>query len=383
VDASDALVFLVVFIGRLGIPLFIFRYPLPAILAAMVLDAADQTIFQQFTNLNLDNYQSYDKALDIYYLSVAYIATLRNWTNLFAFETGRFLWYYRLVGVTAFELSQWRPLLLIFPNTFEYFFDWYEAVRTKWNPIRLTRRHVIGAAAFIWIFIKLPQEYWIHIAKLDTTDLIKEDILGVPVDTPWGEAISENLWVIPVLLAVVAAIWLAIRWVRPRLPEADWPLTFDADKHRDAGLRVDQRPVLERVPYNGLLEKIALLSLVTVIFSQVLPSSDVSVLQIVVGVAVIITANAFVSEWFARRGTHWRSILTEFAAMAVINLAIALLYVLIVPSFDGEIQFRGILFLVLLLTLIVTLYDRYRPVHDQRFAGRRDTSGADRARDAG
>ena len=47
---------------------------------------------------------------------------------------------------------------------------------------------VLGAAAFIWIFIKLPQEYWIHVAQLDTTDLIKEDILGVPSDTPWGEA---------------------------------------------------------------------------------------------------------------------------------------------------------------------------------------------------
>ena len=49
-------------------------------------------------------------------------------------------------------------------------------------------------AAFIWIFIKLPQEWWIHIAQLDFTDFMKEDVFGVAVDTSWGDAIGENLW---------------------------------------------------------------------------------------------------------------------------------------------------------------------------------------------
>ncbi len=139
---SDGLIFVIVVLARFLIPLGIPRFPLPSIIVAMILDAADQTIFQQSTDLNLDGYQSYDKALDIYYLAIAYISTLRNWTNVSGYAAARFLWYYRLVGVTAFELTQWRPLLLIFPNTFEYFFDWFEAVRTKWNPIRLTSRHI-------------------------------------------------------------------------------------------------------------------------------------------------------------------------------------------------------------------------------------------------
>jgi hypothetical protein len=54
------------------------RYPFPGVVIALVLDAIDQTIFQQFTNLNLDGYQGYYKALDIYYLTLTYIATLRN-----------------------------------------------------------------------------------------------------------------------------------------------------------------------------------------------------------------------------------------------------------------------------------------------------------------
>ena len=147
--------------------------PLPAIIACLLLDGVDQSIFQAFTNLPLDGYQSYDKALDIYYLTVAYIATLRNWTNLLAFRVSRFLLYYRLVGVVLFELTGLRALLLLFPNTFEYFFIWYEAVRLWWNPRRLSRVAVITAAAAIWIVIKLPQEYWIHIFQGDVTDTLK------------------------------------------------------------------------------------------------------------------------------------------------------------------------------------------------------------------
>ena len=94
----------------------------------------DQTIFQLFTTLNLEGYQSYDKALDVYYLTIAYLSTLRNWKNLFGFELDRFLFYYRILGVALFELTQLRPLLVIFPNTFEYFFIFYEAVRLRWDP---------------------------------------------------------------------------------------------------------------------------------------------------------------------------------------------------------------------------------------------------------
>jgi hypothetical protein len=151
------LVFWIVAVARFLVPLSIPRFPLPGILASLVLDAVDQTIFQQFPGLDLSIYQGYDKALDIYYLSIAYISTLRNWKNLFAFQVSRFLFYWRLVGVVLFELTQLRPLLLIFPNTFEYFFIFYEAYRLRWDPRWMSKKLVIGTAAFIWILIKLPQ----------------------------------------------------------------------------------------------------------------------------------------------------------------------------------------------------------------------------------
>ena len=86
---SDELIFIAVCLLRLGIPLLIPRFPLPAIVAALVIDAADQTIFQNNTDLNLDGYQGYDKALDVYYLTIAYVSTIRNWADPFAFRVGQ------------------------------------------------------------------------------------------------------------------------------------------------------------------------------------------------------------------------------------------------------------------------------------------------------
>src|SRR3954452_24403577 len=120
-DAGTTVAFLIVVGARFLVPLFIPRFPLPAILVALVLDGIDQTIFQTM-GFDPPGYQGYDKAMDVYYLSIAYLSTLRNWTSPGAVAVGRALFFYRLVGVVAFELTDWRPLLMIFPNTFEYFF---------------------------------------------------------------------------------------------------------------------------------------------------------------------------------------------------------------------------------------------------------------------
>ena len=49
----------------------------------------------------------------------------------------QFLYYYRMIGVVAFELTQNRTILFIFPNTFEYFFLFVELVRLGWNTDRM------------------------------------------------------------------------------------------------------------------------------------------------------------------------------------------------------------------------------------------------------
>ncbi len=377
-DATNLAVFVTIVALRIGVPLAIPRYPLPSIIAALIIDAADQTIFQLFTTLNLDGYQSYDKALDIYYLAIAYTATMRNWANIYGFRVSRFLWYYRLVGVTAFELTQWRPLLLIFPNTFEYFFIWYEAVRTRWNPVRMAHKTILIAAALIWIFIKLPQEYWIHIAQLDTTDFIKEDILGVSVDTSWGDAISQNLWVIPVLAIVIGGLVIAFRKLWPKLPPADWRFTMDANEHADLNDQPADAPVHRRLDLHVVFEKIVLIGLIAIIFANILPGVGSNVFRVALAVAVIVTANTVISTWLARRGRTWSTVATQFGATALINLVIALLWIALVnDEQDAEASIRVLIFFVLILSLIITFYDRYRPIYEQRVALASNNRGVD------
>src|SRR4051794_1761949 len=191
------LVFLCVIGGRFVLPLLIPRYPLPAVIACLVLDGVDQSIFQAF-GYDPPGYQSYDKAMDVFYLAIAYLATMRNWQNLGAFHVGRFLFFYRLVGAFVFEMTHVRAVLLIFPNTFEYFFIAYEAIRTRWSPLAYALRWWIGLAAAIWVFVKLPQEYWLHVAELDVTDTLRDYWWAWPV-------------LIVLVLAAAAFLWFVAR----------------------------------------------------------------------------------------------------------------------------------------------------------------------------
>lgn len=362
--SSDELIFLIVVAARLGIPLLIFRYPLPAIFAALVIDAADQTIFQQYTDLDLTGYQGYDKALDVYYLSIAYLSTFRNWRDPFAARVAQLLWYYRLVGVVAFELTQVRALLLIFPNTFEYFFIAYEVVRLAWNPERLTHRRVIGMAAFIWVFVKLPQEWWIHIAQLDFTDFMKEDVLGVTVDTSWGDALGENLWFVGLMVVLAVVVVIGVRWAIRTAPAPDWPASIDVDRHPQSTC-VDADPQPVRLWEWDLAEKALFSSLVAIIFAQVIPNTDSTPLQLTFTVSVIVVANAAVSQWLARRGRSWETTARQFGAMVAVNGVIVLVYFTLFRRDD--VDENAALFFLLLLSLIVTLYDRYRPLRTARY----------------
>lgn len=138
-ENPDAIVLAIVLGARLLVPLTIPKYPIPAGIGALVIDGVDKSLLQSLTHLPLDGYQGYDKALDIYYLSIQYLSTLRNWIDLYAVDLGPALYCFRLVGVLLFELLQVRALLLLFPNTFEYFFLFYEGAacagtRGGWVP---------------------------------------------------------------------------------------------------------------------------------------------------------------------------------------------------------------------------------------------------------
>lgn len=346
-STGDLAVFVFVVALRLFVPLLIPKFPLPAVIACLIIDGVDQTIFQKYTDLDLSGYQSYDKALDIYYLTIAYMSTFRNWENFYGFEMSRFLYYYRLAGVALFEITHLRALLLFFPNTFEYFFIFYEAVRLRWNPIRMSATVVVLSAGAIWVFIKVPQEYWIHIAQRDVTDTLRADP-----------------WLIPVIAAVVVGILVFAWWAMTyRLPPADRKLTFVVadpfghEEYRRAALVLRDRPLFNR----ALFERIIMVALVCFIFSQILPNTRLSTLQLTVGVAILIILNTVVSEFLARRGMDWQSTFTEFIAMMVVNAGILGAYRLVAGSRDFS--WGNTIFMLFVISLLITLYDRYQPYH--------------------
>jgi hypothetical protein len=368
----DGLIFGAVIAARILVPLGIPRFPLPAMLATLIVDGLDRTVFETFTSLDLEGYQTYDKALDVYYLSIAYTATLRNWAHHTAIAVGRFLYYFRLVGVVLFEVTQVRALLLVFPNTFEYVFDLYEAIRVRWDPRRLSDRFVIGAAAAIWIFIKLPQEWWVHVAQLDATDLLKEVVFGVPPDASWIDAAAARPIVVLAVAAAVVALAVGARWLLlHKLPPADHGLTLDADKAQKpvdpAAVERARTRLAQRLLDRELVEKTALIALVSIIFGRMLPGVDATPLETAIGIAIIIVVNTAITEALVRQGASWQSGIRQFAVMLVINIGIVAVGQALVTSLTDQRLEHAFVFAGL-LTLIVTLYDRYRPIHVARFA---------------
>ena len=349
------LVGILVILARFVVPLTIPKFPVPGLIASLVLDAVDQTIFQ-VTGTEFEGYQGYDKALDVYYLTVAYASTLRNWSCPWAFQLGRFLWYYRLLGVLLFELIGWRPLLLIFPNVFEYFFLAYELIRMTRRPTDLTDRFVTGIALFLLIAVKLPQETWIHVAQLDVTD----EIAAHPTI---AGACSAALLVLVLLLLLV---------LHRTLPKPAWPLTFNVDAHLPklplrGGLRMI--PIRSRKFVAAIIEKTLLITLVSAIFAKILPGTVASDTQILLGTLVIVALNAVVSQFFARRGMGWATATRQFFAMVIVNLVVVLtLELLSSGGIKADVSPGPAIFLLVLLTFIVTLVDRYKAARETRWS---------------
>ncbi len=326
---------------RFVIPLFIPKYPLPAILACLILDAVDQTIFQALTDDPLLWYQSYDKALDVFYLTMAYVACMRNWTSAPAFRIAEILFFYRLIGVTLFEVFDTRWMLFAFPNTFEYFVIAVEVLRTRWDIRHWSLRVFLILAAVIWVGVKLPQEWWIHIAQLDFTDFM---------------AAHTYMW--PVLGILLAAAIPILYSQRHRMPPTDHRFRLGAPPVELLAPRADVR-FFNR----DLIMKILLVAAVAVIFSTILPGLDENALRLMMAVGTFAILNAAITQWLVRRGRTWETAGRQFLTTLVVNVGLIVLNRIIgfVPSTGGNTPVGALFLLVPVLSLITALYDRYMP----------------------
>ena len=115
--------------------------------------------------------------------------------------------------------------------------------------------------------------------------------------------------------------------------------------------------------WGELAEKVFLLALMSVIFAEILPSVEASAVEVGLAVAVIVVANTAVSMFSARsRRVHNES----FAGLLAANLAfIYLLSTFFSPA--ENFPLGTALFFAFLITLLLWLYDVYKPVYDVRF----------------
>ena len=243
--------------------------------------------------------------MDVFYLAIAYLSTLRNWVSNDAFRVSRFLYFYRLVGVVAFELTQTRALLLVFPNTFEYFFIAYEG-----GPVPLEH----------------PAPAPHRLAGRRGRDLgVRQAAAGVldPRRPARRHRHPGGL-----RLGVAAADRAAARAGRRPLVRGPAP-----DARRPTGTCAWPRTPCPRRwtrPPSGppgtsstggcwsttTFEKVMLVGLLSVIFSQTLPGTSASNIELFVGTAAFVVVNAALVLVAARRSVELESVLLSFARAA-------------------------------------------------------------------
>ena len=156
----------IVVLLRLVVPLLILRRPLVGGLLCMLLDGADVIIVDLLGPGGMGTfYHALDKYLDLYYLGLEALVSLR-WKERLPRRASVGLYLYRLVGVIIFELTGVRLVLVFFPNLFENWFLFY-LVRCRLFPrLRLdTWPRVLAALALLYI-PKFFQEYVLHYRQL-------------------------------------------------------------------------------------------------------------------------------------------------------------------------------------------------------------------------
>ena len=108
------------------------------------------------------NYQLLDKDFDLFYMTTFLVAAHRWKGPERGIAAGLFA--YRMIGFVAFEATHWRPVLILFPNVFEFWFVAIAAVRHFMPSYQVTapRLATMLSAATV---AKLGQEYALYVGR--------------------------------------------------------------------------------------------------------------------------------------------------------------------------------------------------------------------------
>jgi hypothetical protein len=140
----------------------VLRWPLAGALIAILVDFSDLFLMNLLDLGGLGDYQAFDKWFDLVYM-VSFLVVALRWVGVER-TLAICLFAYRIVGVAVFEVVQWRSLLLVFPNVFEFWFV-FVAGRNRFRPsYALTVRRTL-----FWFLILLAakegQEFALHQGK--------------------------------------------------------------------------------------------------------------------------------------------------------------------------------------------------------------------------
>jgi hypothetical protein len=332
-----------VVVVRLVAPLAILRYPLPGLVfSAFVIDSVDRDAYHAYLDITEMQYQRFDKALDTYYLCFAYLAMLRHWKSPTAVTIGRALFFYRLIGVAVFELTGLRWMLAAFPNAYEFFFLFYEAVRLRWRVERLTPRGWAVAAGVITAAV-LVKEVWVHVLIVDTATLVTEHLTAAVI-------------VLTVAVALAAIAWMR---VRHRLPPPDgrasWRVRTEV---RDGSLPLHALPA-RREPRTWLraTEAFVLVSLISVIAIEGTGrSADLRI--VLPGALALLVLHSLLGTVIERTPAARRSTFGEFALLLAVNGAVVTLTGLALAALGVDLDPLSLILFVVPLTFFLVLYER-------------------------
>jgi len=137
----------------------VLRWAFAGALIAIVVDFSDLFLQEALELGGLRNYQAFDKWADLVYM-LTFLWVANKWDGpdrkialgLFAF---------RMIGFTTFEFTQARPMLLAFPNVFEFWFVFVAIRKHYWPNYEITRERIVKWFLVILV-LKLGQEWVLH-----------------------------------------------------------------------------------------------------------------------------------------------------------------------------------------------------------------------------
>jgi hypothetical protein len=172
----------VIALVRIAGSLPVLRWPLAGAILAILVDLSDLLLRDTLDLGGVPDYQSFDKWIDQVYMAAFLIVALR-WTGVErTIAVG--LYVFRLVGFVAFEVTGWRPTLLLFPNVFEPWFLLVAALHV-FRPRHVWRPATLAISILVLTGIKEIQEWALHgarlfdgLSSLDFLDLVWRQLTG-------------------------------------------------------------------------------------------------------------------------------------------------------------------------------------------------------------